>query len=207
MNIRDNEDAREVFREELVGALTGSPSPDAEWVRIYSDDVEKIPNLLVFARKDPDGACRTYALVGLNMQLEAALSHQTKSPTEIADDPGVDYSGSISEADLGLHLDWGAGDFWIEIINFQRNDPRVSWNGMTTTALIEVLKHHLDSFNHSKHGPEGKPGGRWSARAISALEDAGNYLRQRLRWRQAVGVFGRPGSGQEAHDALGNIRP
>ena len=198
VNIRDNEDARETYREELLASLHGQAT-EGQWQRIYSDDVGGIPNLLIFGRRDPDGATRTYALVGVNPGLAYVFAQERSE--EVDPGPVAGYSNPISDADLQLHLDWDAGDLWIEFINFQRNDPRRSWNGVTTTALVEVLKHHLGSFN-----AERAPGGRWTSRAISALEDAGNYLRQRLRFRQNTRFYGSEGDGspQRHFDRIGN---
>jgi len=166
-----------------------SGQPGDLWHRIYSDDLPNVPSLAIFARRDDDGACRDYMLVGMPQQEGHAQIW-------------LDQLGPSTDLKAG-RMDPGS-PVWLQPVRFQRGNPYDGWNGFSTTALIEILKHHLASFVVPPFKyVEKMPGIRWSRIAISKLEEAGNVLRQRLKWRKHVNVFGPPGS-PSGYDSLGN---
>lgn len=166
------------LRGDFVRFLTTGIST-LSWERVYTDDVPGIPNLSIFTARSNDNGCRIYGVHG-------RASHTFPHTAEQRPVEANDY---------------------VEVFNFQAGDPRRLWNGMTSTAWMEIIKHHLASFASPRFRyREHLPGARWTARAISALEDAGNALRQRLRYRMHAGIFGPPGSLPEM-DALGNPLP
>lgn len=62
--------------------------------------------------------------------------------------------------------------------------PDVTRNGVLATEVIDVLVEHLRKVN------QGPVACRETALAITKLEEAGLWLRERLRRRQEQGVYG-----------------
>lgn len=88
----------------------------------------------------------------------------------------------------------------IDIVLFQSQSPADGYNGHVGTALIEVLKMHHAALLER---PQGPPGDSWTQRAYAALEQAGNLLRQRLRWRRSTGEFAKRSGTKRRYDMTG----